>query len=320
MKNNFITKIIGATLVFAMMIGGSIGFAKGLKPLFAADGDSPIVLDASTMGLNSTATSSAGAEKTYGGIKYMVASAKSQAVQDGAENNFTSNATMLIGKTGAFIYNKDTLPGTITKLEIYANKGASAKVSIGVSTHASSAIISAPASWGYTQTLSTLDHVYDASAAIVSGAKFFRYQVTNNNNSKVQIRITYAAGGGSSSSSSSSSCSSSIPTTYTVTYANGGATSGNLPEDNTQYEGGATVTVLGNTGNLAKTGYTFGGWTDGNDTYSAGDTFEITADTTLTAVWVENTISGTFNKHTGALVNGDYILTYGSVARFRIHL
>ncbi len=83
------------------------------------------------------------------------------------------------------------------------------------------------------------------------------------------------------------------PPTYTVTYDGNGATSGTAPTDATAYSSGATVTVLGNTGTLAKTGYTWSGWNtqaDGNGTnYSAGNTFTISANTTLYAKWVANT-------------------------------
>ena len=77
---------------------------------------------------------------------------------------------------------------------------------------------------------------------------------------------------------------------YKVTYDKNGATSGSVPTDNTSYTSGATVTVKSNTGNLAKTGYTFGGWntnSSGTGTnYTAGSgTFKITANTTLYAKW-----------------------------------
>ena len=49
-------------------------------------------------------------------------------------------------------------------------------------------------------------------------------------------------------------------TTYKVTYDKNGATSGTVPTDATSYNNGATVTVKPNSGTLAKTGYTFGGW------------------------------------------------------------
>ena len=49
------------------------------------------------------------------------------------------------------------------------------------------------------------------------------------------------------------------------------------------------MTVLGNTGSLARTGYTFSGWNTaaggGGTNYAAGATFTISADTTLYAQW-----------------------------------
>lgn len=78
--------------------------------------------------------------------------------------------------------------------------------------------------------------------------------------------------------------------TYTVTYNGNGSTGGTAPTDsNSPYASGATVTVLGNTGNLEKTGYDFNGWNtaaNGSGTpYAAGATFSISANTTLYAQW-----------------------------------
>ena len=75
-------------------------------------------------------------------------------------------------------------------------------------------------------------------------------------------------------------------TTDTVTYEAGSSTSGTAPSDpNSPYTPGSTVTVLTNSGNLAESGYTFGGWnTQSNGlgvTYQPGDTFTISANTTL---------------------------------------
>ena len=80
------------------------------------------------------------------------------------------------------------------------------------------------------------------------------------------------------------------PATYTVTYDANGATSGSVPTDANKYESGASVTVLGNTGNLAKTNSEFLGWsktaTATAAEYVAGSTFAIgDADVTLYAVW-----------------------------------
>ena len=63
--------------------------------------------------------------------------------------------------------------------------------------------------------------------------------------------------------------------TNTVTYDGNGNTGGTVPVDaSSPYLQGATVTVLGNTGTLVKTGYTFAGWNtaaNGSGTsYTAG--------------------------------------------------
>jgi uncharacterized repeat protein (TIGR02543 family) len=64
-----------------------------------------------------------------------------------------------------------------------------------------------------------------------------------------------------------------------VIYENGQSTGGNVPTDSTSYDSGDTITVLDNSGNLIRTGFTFNGWNtqlDGNGTsYVAGDTFTI---------------------------------------------
>lgn len=93
--------------------------------------------------------------------------------------------------------------------------------------------------------------------------------------------------------------------TYSVTYNANNATSGSVPTDATAYNSGATVTVKGNTGSLARTGYTFGGWNtkeDGSGTnYAAGTgTFTITANTTLYAKWtpIEYTVTWKVNNTT----------------------
>ena len=86
-----------------------------------------------------------------------------------------------------------------------------------------------------------------------------------------------------------------------VTYDANEATEGSVPEDNTAYPIGATVIVLGNTGDLAKDGYSFDGWNtadDGSgDSYSADDTFMITEHTTLYAQWAPDAHTILFNTN-----------------------
>ncbi|KWX81447.1 InlB B-repeat-containing protein, partial [Paenibacillus jilunlii] len=74
--------------------------------------------------------------------------------------------------------------------------------------------------------------------------------------------------------------------TYAVTYNGNGSTGGTVPTDSNSYQQGNTVTVLGNTGTLVKTGYTFAGWNtaaNGSGTdYAANATFSMgTANATL---------------------------------------
>jgi uncharacterized repeat protein (TIGR02543 family) len=97
-----------------------------------------------------------------------------------------------------------------------------------------------------------------------------------------------------------------VPTTYTVTYNGNTNTSGTAPTDGSSpYTAGSTVTVLGNSGSLVKTGYTFANWNtaaDGSGTsYSPTNTFAINANTTLYAQWtpvVPTTYTVTYNGNT----------------------
>jgi uncharacterized protein (TIGR02145 family)/uncharacterized repeat protein (TIGR02543 family) len=101
--------------------------------------------------------------------------------------------------------------------------------------------------------------------------------------------------------------------TYTVTYNGNGSTSGGVPTDANAYEQGASVTVRTNSGNLAKTGYTFAGWNTANDgtgtSYAGGETFNIgAANVALFAKWTQNptyTVTYTGNGNTGGSAPAD---------------
>ncbi len=84
---------------------------------------------------------------------------------------------------------------------------------------------------------------------------------------------------------------------YTVTYKNTTVnTTGTPPTDPTQYAAGATVTVMGNTGNLTWTGFTFLGWNTmdnggidgggGGTFYAPAATFTINSNVTLYGQWM----------------------------------
>ena len=97
---------------------------------------------------------------------------------------------------------------------------------------------------------------------------------------------------------------------FTVSYSGNGHTSGSAPTDsNSPYYSGSSVTVLGNTGNLQRTGYTFLGWSTNSATtsvqYTAGQTFAITQNTILYAVW-QSTSQIIYNNNNTAVVNTSF--------------
>ena len=76
---------------------------------------------------------------------------------------------------------------------------------------------------------------------------------------------------------------------YAVIYDGNGKTSGTVPAT-TYHKSGSTITVANNSGNLAKSGYTFEGWNENaggtGTSYAVGSTFSMpSADKTLYAKW-----------------------------------
>ena len=165
-----------------------------IKQAAASQGDKEpdpitIIIDGSTLTFIATTADS---NHTFGGVTFTMSKGAKYQKSSKATNAFSTNAAILIGKSGAYIYNKTAIPGRITKFEIYSNEGASAKVSVGVNFSSTEITkYSASASNTYTATLSTTNKVYDCSDKLPSDAKYFWYQVTNSNNSQVQFRITY---------------------------------------------------------------------------------------------------------------------------------
>jgi DNA-binding beta-propeller fold protein YncE len=111
--------------------------------------------------------------------------------------------------------------------------------------------------------------------------------------------ILAACGGGGGGSSNNNHGGS-----LTVTYDANGATSGSVPTDSSTYAAGNTVTVLGNPGGLAYTGYKLVGWqtkADGTGTvYTQGQTFAMgSAAVTLYALWAGGSAYAANSNHGG---------------------
>ena len=103
----------------------------------------------------------------------------------------------------------------------------------------------------------------------------------------------------------------------TVSYNGNGATSGNVPSEPVIYKTGDTVTVLGNTGTLERTGHTFNNWNadqnGGGTAYAENDVFQMPENSiTLYAQWTPKTLTVSFNSHDGTPTPADISVTYGS--------
>jgi uncharacterized repeat protein (TIGR02543 family) len=110
-------------------------------------------------------------------------------------------------------------------------------------------------------------------------------------------------------------CSRPCPPTYKVKYDSNGSTSGQAPKDRILYKAGFIVTVLGNTGSLAKTEYAFVGWNTAADgsgiSYSPGATFLINDNTQLYAKWTRTyTVTYDVNSSTGGSAPTDTLSPY----------
>lgn len=166
----------------------SILFAAAIMSVYSFA--STAVLDGTAKGLSGTATSKE-TTITQGDFSFVVSDGAKLINASGA-NKFEGMgaSAILIGKTDKYIYNTTPFVEGITKFELYSNKGASKKVSVSVSFSAAPLTKVQTGDSVWTATLSTEDKVYDVS--VPQGAKYFYYKVTNNNNSQVAFRITYA--------------------------------------------------------------------------------------------------------------------------------
>ena len=104
----------------------------------------------------------------------------------------------------------------------------------------------------------------------------------------------YATNSAGTSYGTDSTFTTPAPLTYTVTYDDNDSTRGTVPIDSTNYLEHASVTVLSNTGNLEKTGYTFGGWStkvSGGTLYQPTSSFPMeVGGVTLYAHWVSTIV------------------------------
>lgn len=103
-----------------------------------------------------------------------------------------------------------------------------------------------------------------------------------------------------------------VRTKATITYAN---SKGNAPEAVTGYTG--TVITLATLSDIA--GFTFDGWTDGENVFEAGAEYTISSDVTLDAVWTEIIPEDVTLTLTVKLARGEGFTPKGNFAKLYIY-
>ncbi len=193
---------------------------------------------------------------------------------DGSGDSYTAGQTFTMGSSNITLYAKWSLNPTY-RVTYCGNGNTSGSVPIDTNTYEQAANVTV---LGNTGTLAK------------TGSSFVGWCVNSNGSgTSYSPSDTFAMG----SSNITLYAKWSLNPTYTVTYLGNGNTGGNPPTDSENYETGVNVTVLGNTGSLAKTGSTFVGWCvnagGSGDSYTAGQTFAMeSSNVTLYAKWSVN--------------------------------
>ena len=261
-----------------------------------------LVITSSSLNIQGT-TGSSGAiqsETTYG--IYTFGPGGSNKINNQSTNTSTNSfkkdtndGAILIGKSGAYIYNHTAFDADIKKIEIYANLSASPNVQVSLDVGTTELNTAISSNHEFAETLSTLDSVYTAVDNLATGYGFFRFQVNSAHNAQVQFRITFHPEG----------------TKHSVTYAKGATDATGTPPTQADVVEGKTFTVAANT--FSRTGYSFDGWSDGSSTYQPNSKYTMgTSDVTLTAQWEANSYNLAYdaNGGTGTVAGGSH--AYGS--------
>ena len=240
------------------------------------------------------------------------------------ENNYalSTNQKSSNRSATAITKNGNTLTSPSADVQILALKAGSTSGTWAFYTGTSGYLYAASSSGNQLKTKTTLDEhgswtisITDGVASIAAEVSSNRNVMQYNYNNGSPLFACYASASQTSLAIYKKVCT--TETSYSVTYNGNGNTSGSVPTGATEYAKDAQVTVLGNTGNLAKTGYTFSGWNTeangtGTTTYAEGDKFTITENTTLYAKWTANTYTITLNANGGSGNTTSVAATYDS--------
>ena len=234
-----VTKIVKAVLGFALAIGAGVGAAISnpeANPLLAAG---TTVASFSRSGSNNsisggTFSSAASAQTGYyqdgsGTLRYL------QILNDSAYWSSIPSSITFDAKIGGGSGDTDL---TDAVQVVLLGSGGSVLSTTNVTSH-----ITTNTGDNYSISITPVNNVY--------GVKLQHQKQSGYNVRYYSFSLSYQASG--------------APATYSVTYHDNYCTSGSVPTDNTQYSSGANVTVLGNTGSLTRTGYTWAGWSVNED-------------------------------------------------------
>ena len=333
MKNNFITKIIGATLAFAMMIGGAVGInaAKQAKPVHA---ETTVTF---TPGTDTGATS---VEKngvtvtltTMNNASYYQIYASNSGTFSVAAGNITS-IQFTCTASGTTKYGPGNASADVGNYDYSGSTGTwtGSASSVTISTTAQIRMTGLTVTYdgnggggggdtpdpteftvsfnanGGSGTMSSVPNVsgnytLPANGFTAPSGKVFTGWKANNAGNLIEVGDTYNV-------TANVTFYAQWENRYTVSYnANGG--SGTITDSNSPYVPNATVNVMSNAGFTAPhVDMLFDRWNtaaNGSGTYyDPGDTFEINANTTLYAQWVVDSNIPYINSYSTGFESGE---------------
>ena len=233
-----VTKIVKATVAFAMAIGAFVGAnltSGGNATRLVADND--ILISENTTGTS------------YAGTNFTVSAG-------GATNSgyYKLGSSTLTSKNSYDIDGSKTISYSITTRKFGGPSDSEAVVNLSL-LNGSTTVATA----SYSPTNTTLTP-YTGSFTVTGDTSSAKFVIKGNGTS----------GGGkgvgiSAISFTATSTSGGAPATYTITYHNTNSTGGSVPTDNAEYSSGDTATVADNTGSLVRTGYVWAGWSLNED-------------------------------------------------------
>ena len=325
--------VSGATVTIGGTACTSVVFASATSlscttPAKSAGAQNVIVTNPSTLTGMATGAFTYAAAPTVASVTPSSGSAAGGTAVTVAGTGFVSGATVTVGGAAC----TSVVFGSATSLTCTTPAGTAGAQNVVVTNPSTVAVTK---TGGFTYAAITYSITYSGNGStagtVPSSGSYTAggaaHTVSGNTGSLVKTDCSFAGwntaadGSGTAYAASSSYSTSATATlyaqwtavvTYSVTYAANGSTGGAAPTDSGAYAAGASVTVLGNTGTLVRTGYAWAGWNtaaDGSGTsYAAAATPSMgSGNVTLYAMWtvVTYAVSYDANGATGGAVPAD---------------